>query len=268
MGRRRVAVAVAAALALTAGVESARANGDPASDVLYFQDVFVSYTKPSPEVAAKLEAEVAKANASGYRIKVAVVFNPQDLGSIPSLFNRAPLYARFLGAELRTFYVNRLLIVMPAGFGFFNNGLPTTKEEAILAEITIDGSSSDGLTEAAAAAVEKLRTSEQVTRSKDATAPKVTAFTAKAKRGKPVKLTYRVSDNSGKSVEFVRVYGPNFLLYATLTSPMGPARAGTRDSVTWKVPKKIPARALRFCVLAADPSGNQSRPSCAPVRIA
>jgi hypothetical protein len=244
----------------------ARADGDPASDVLYFQDVYLPYTKPSADAAASLQAAVAKANDAGYRIKVAVIAAPLDLGAIPSLFNKASLYARFLGTELSSFYRNRLLIVMPAGFGIYNNGTATTKEEAILKDISVE-EGSDGLTAAATTAVEKLQAAQVVKKGKDAVPPKVTALPGSGVRGKTTQLSYRVSDNSGKSTEEVRVYGANFLLYATLKSPLEPAKAGTKDFVVWKVPKRVPAGQLKFCVLAADPSGNQSRTSCAALRI-
>lgn len=251
---------------MTVGTQLARADGDPASDILYFQDVYLPYERPSPEAAARLEGEVARAIDAGYRIKVAVIAAPLDLGAIPSLFNRAPLYARFLAAELTAFYKNRLLIVMPAGFGIYNNGAPTVVEEGVLREIPI-GEGSTGLTETAATAVEKLRASQVVKKGKDTIPPKAIALAATVKRGKIVKLAYRVWDNSGKSTETVRVYGPNFALYATLKSPLEPAKAGTKDFVTWKVPKKLPAKDLRFCVLPADASGNQGRTSCAPLRL-
>jgi hypothetical protein len=34
--------------------------------------------------------------------------------------------------------------------------------------------------------------------------------------------------------------------------------------VTWQVPKRLTSRKLRFCVVASDPSGNRSAPTCAP----
>ena len=40
-----------------------------------------------------------------------------DLGAVPQLFGKPGTYAKFLGAEIRTFYTGRLLIVMPQGIG-------------------------------------------------------------------------------------------------------------------------------------------------------
>src|SRR5581483_10522920 len=114
----RKALVFTLVLAAVAGLatSAARADGDPASDVLYFQDVFLPYAKPSAGAAKQLESAVAAANKAGFRIKVAVIQSEQDLGSVPSLFNRQDIYARFLGAELKLFYTQRLLVVMPAGF--------------------------------------------------------------------------------------------------------------------------------------------------------
>jgi hypothetical protein len=259
-------VVAAAGSAAVVGAGVARADGDPASDVLYFQDVYLPYTKPAADVAARLQSTVTNAIDAGFRIKVAVIASPQDLGAVPSLFNKAPLYARFLGAELVQFYRERLLIVMPVGFGFYDNGAPTTREESILKDVSI-GEGPDGLTESATTAVEKLRAAQVVKKGADSVPPKVTALPASGVRGKPVTLAYRVSDNSGKSSETVRVYGENLALFGTIKSPLEPAKPGTRRSVVWKVRKSVPKGQLRWCVLASDASGNQSRTSCAPLRI-
>jgi hypothetical protein len=249
------------------GAGTARADGDPASDILYLQDVFVTYSKPSPDLVAALTTEVAKANTAGYRIKVAVIANPTDLGSVPSLFNQPEVYARFLGAELGLFYTNRLLVVMPAGFGVYRNGAATDAEEAILAGVKIDGADPDSLTRAAAEAVQKLVAAANPEPPKDAVPPKVKAFPAKAQRGQVAKLRYSVSDDSGKSRETVRVYGPNLVLYATIPTRLRPARLATVRAVAWRVPRKINGAGLKFCVLARDAAGNQSRPGCAPIRV-
>jgi len=53
-------------------------------------------------------------------------------------------------------------------------------------------------------------------------------------------------------------------LLATLTSPAG-FKIGTRHvRVRWLVPTKLQSRQLRFCVIASDPAGNRSTPTCAP----
>src|SRR5439155_21718813 len=97
---RAAAIAVVA-LGLSGAV--ARADGDPASDVLLFSNVFISYSAQSKEKAVSLRAEVAAVYAHNDRIKVAVVATADDLGSV--LFNKPDDYAHFLGQELPRYYV-------------------------------------------------------------------------------------------------------------------------------------------------------------------
>jgi hypothetical protein len=260
-----LAVAVAALAGLT--TPAARADGDPASDVLYFQNVFLPYAKPSADAAKQLTAAVASANKTGFRIKVAVIASEQDLGSVPSLFNRQDLYARFLGAELKTFYTQRLLVLMPAGFGVYDNGKPVDAEKAALAGITIDSPDSDGLTKAATAAVLKLRQKIGTGSRKDTTPPAVSALRSSGTKGGTAKLRYTVYDASGKSREIVRIYGPAYLLFATISRPFAKAKPKRTSAAVWKVPTDLQTTALQFCVLAQDPTGNQSKTSCARLKI-
>jgi hypothetical protein len=260
-----LAVTVAALAGLT--TPAAHADGDPASDVLYFQDVFLPYVKPSADVAKQLTAAVASANKGGFRIKVAVIASEQDLGSVPSLFNRQDLYARFLGAELKTFYAQRLLVVMPAGLGLYDAGKPVDAEKAALAGITIDSPDPDGLTRAATAAVQKLRQTIGTGSRKDTTPPTVSALPSSGAKGKTATLRYSVYDASGKSREIVRVYGPAYLLFATISTRFAKAKPKRTGSVTWKVPADLETTKLQFCVLAQDPTGNQSKTSCARLTI-
>ena len=265
---RRFAPLALVLAALAAGVASAaRADGDPASDVLYFQDVYLPYAKPSTDAAAKLTSAVAAATKAGFRIKVAVIQSEQDLGAVPSLFNRQDIYARFLGAELKTFYAQRLLVVMPAGFGIYNAGKAVDAEKAALAGITIASPSPDDLTTAAAEAVAKLRQAIGGKGRKDSTPPTVKALPSAGKKGKTARLTYTVFDASGKAREIVRVYGPQYLLFASIPTRTTKAKPKRKTSVTWKVPADLTETKLQFCVLAQDPTGNQSRTSCAPLRI-
>ena len=264
----RKALVLALVLAAVAGLATAaRADGDPASDVLYFQDVFLPYAKPSSGAAKQLESAVAAANKAGLRIKVAVIQSEQDLGSVPSLFNRQDLYARFLGAELKLFYTQRLLVVMPAGFGIYDNGKPVDAEKAALADVQISSASPDDLTAAAAAAVQKLRQAIGTRSRKDPTAPVIKALVSSGAKGKTATLRYTVYDASGKSRQIVRVYGPALLLFTTITTRFTKAKPKQTVAVKWKVPADLSTTSLQFCVLAQDPSGNQSKTSCAKLRI-
>jgi hypothetical protein len=263
--RRLLAVGLVA-VAFSGLAATARADGDPASDVLYFQDVFFPYTAPSADLASQLTSAVTASNRAGIRLKVAIVATEQDLGSVPSLFNQQTLYARFLGTELRTFYTHRLLVVMPAGIGVYNNGASVAKEAAALADVKIDSTDPDGLTTAAIDAVAKIREAVGSSASRDVTAPAVKALAATGSKGKKATLRYTVFDAGGRSREVVRVYGPAYLLFATIVKPFAKAKPKRSSSAVWKVPLDLETAKLRFCVLAQDPAGNQ-RTSCAPLRI-
>ena len=260
---------VVLAVAVLAGLagEAARADADPASDVLYFQDVFLPYARPSPDVGTKLTAAVAAANRAGFRIKVAVIAAEQDLGGVSSLFGRPDVYAHFLGVELKSFYTQRLLVVMPAGFGIYDNGKPTDAEKTALASIMIASPDPDGLTNSATAAVGKLRQTIGTGTRKDAIAPAVAALASTGTKGGRATLRFSVYDASGKAREIVRVYGPALLLFATISKGFAKAKPKQKVAVVWKVPADLQTTKLKFCVLAQDAAGNQSKTSCAALKI-
>jgi hypothetical protein len=120
--RRPIAIAaLAACLALIPA--SARADGDPASDVLLFQDTYLPYQPKVPQnVADGLAATLKKARAKGYPLKVAVIATANDLGSIPDFFARPQEYADHLQGEIAFKKPEPLLIVMPSGYGSANAG--------------------------------------------------------------------------------------------------------------------------------------------------
>jgi hypothetical protein len=84
------------------------------------------------------------------------------MGSVTSLYRRPRTYARFLGLELGFVYKQRLLVVMPNGFGFNRPGHPTTKEYATLSKIRI-GPGATGLLTAAETGVQQLAAASGVT---------------------------------------------------------------------------------------------------------
>ncbi|HEY7003081.1 MAG TPA: hypothetical protein VH281_02270 [Gaiellaceae bacterium] len=120
---------------------AALGNGDPASDVLPFEDVFVSgYALPttsdlSPAEVAQLKQTVKEAKKSGYPIKVALIGKPGDLGLVTRLWQQPQRYADFLGQELASFgnYHQRLLVVMPNGYGIYSDRDSTDAEKKVLA---------------------------------------------------------------------------------------------------------------------------------------
>jgi hypothetical protein len=135
---------------------AARADGDPASDYLLGQRVFFPYDVKFP---AKQQAEfaglVAAANKAGFKIRVALIGSSYDMGSVTALYGKPRIYARFLGEELSFVYKQRLLVVMPDGFGFNWPKHPSALEYGLLAKIPIKPGPT-GLLAAAITAVQRL----------------------------------------------------------------------------------------------------------------
>jgi hypothetical protein len=160
MSLARVAVTVVVAVAavllgLGAAVVpgSARADGDPASDVLLGQDVFLPYSPVAPAVQQRLYAVTAAARRAGYPLKVALISATTDLGVVPSLFGKPSSYAQFLSAELAGVVPGPVLVVMPSGFGLAVQGKP--RATTPLTGLPI-GAGPDGLGTAAVTATERL----------------------------------------------------------------------------------------------------------------
>jgi hypothetical protein len=157
----RRALALAAAAALLA-VPAARANGDPASDVLLTQKVFFPLDAPLPDSDREaLQKTVDEANARGYPIRVALIPFTSDLGTAVSLWRHPQDYAKFLGSELAFVYAKRLLIVQPSGFGVYNQKRPVAKERRVLARVPV-GKTPAELTRSATAAVRALAAADGV----------------------------------------------------------------------------------------------------------
>ena len=169
--RRVVVVAFLLVACVLAG--TARADGDPASDYLYGLKVFLPFDVKVPkERQREFRSFVETTNRSGYAIRVAVIGSSYDLGSVTSLWRRPRTYARFLGAELQFVYANRLLIVMPNGFGMYWKGHSVDREYAVLSKIPIEKGSA-GLVDAAQTAVSRLAAASgvKVKRTAPATVP-------------------------------------------------------------------------------------------------
>jgi hypothetical protein len=150
---RRGLVCALAALACALAAASARANGDPASDVLIGRYVYLPYGSVSPDTAGALRGIVAEANRAGYRIKVAVIGTKVDMGLVTGLWLKPHTYARFLGGELLFVYKKgRLVIEMPNGFGIYRG---TKADERLLARLPT-GEKADELVTNMAAAVQRL----------------------------------------------------------------------------------------------------------------
>jgi len=146
------------AVALFAGVlgSAARADGDPASDYLLTQTVFLPADAKFPALQrARFAALVEAANHTGFKIRVALISSAYDMGSVSSLYRKPRKYVRFLSIELSFVYHQRLLIVMPNGFGFHWPGHEAAPAYRVLAGIPIEPGSA-GLLQAAQTAVQRL----------------------------------------------------------------------------------------------------------------
>ena len=120
------------ALAGTWAPTSARADGDPASDVLATQQLFLPQDAGVPAASqAKLAALLQEAARSGYPMRVALIASSTDLGSVTALWNQPENYAQFLGQELGLVYHGPLLVVMPTGFGLYHFAHPSTAQRAL-----------------------------------------------------------------------------------------------------------------------------------------
>ena len=158
----RRALLATAAIALLA-VPAARANGDPASDVLITQQVFIGPEVPlSTADRDQLTKTVAAANERGFPIRVALIAFTGDLGTAVSLWKHPQQYSDFLGSELAFAYQNRLLIAMPSGFGFHHGLRPVAKERRVLARVPV-GKTPSALARSATQAVRALAAAQGIT---------------------------------------------------------------------------------------------------------
>ncbi len=114
------AVALVVAAAAPPG---ALADGDPASDVLASQLVYVPGDGDfAPAQTAQLTGLLAEARRAGVPIRVALIATQADLGSVTELWAKPQSYAQFLGQELAQVYRGRLVVAMPAGVGAYDVG--------------------------------------------------------------------------------------------------------------------------------------------------
>ena len=150
-------VGILAAFVILCVPAVAQANGDPASDYLLVQSIFLPFNaKVDPDVRARLSDAIHEADNSGFRIKVAVIGSRYDLGTAFSLYNKPQKYCDFLGLELSFQYRGRLLVVMPSGFGVSNSGKSDVRGIRALKSTPDPGADVPKEVEAATAAVRRL----------------------------------------------------------------------------------------------------------------
>lgn len=140
-------------VALVAFPAGARADGDPASDVLATQTLFLPQDAGVPVAEqGQLTALIGSAARSGYPVRVALVASRGDLGSVTELWRQPQTYAQFLGQELSLVYRGPLLVVMPDGFGAYEVGGGAAPNRSVLTDVHVSG----GLGAAALAAIQRL----------------------------------------------------------------------------------------------------------------
>jgi hypothetical protein len=142
---------------------AARANGDPASDVLLTDQVFLPFEAPISDSAKKdLRSTVAEANKKGVKVRVALIAFTSDLGTATALWAHPQDYSEFLGKEIAFTYAGPLLVSMPAGFGFYDQGRPVTSEQRVLATVKT-ATVPTALAESTTAAVRALAAAKGIT---------------------------------------------------------------------------------------------------------
>ena len=152
-------------------VPAAFADGDPASDYLITQQVFLPLAVPySTAAGGALTNMLNDAKQKKFPLKVAVISRRDDLGSVPSLFGQPQSYAGFLAQEDYNFWKNELLVVMPQGYGLYKvKGLPAA-DKRVLAKLPKPGvTDGNGLIAAAERAVQALAARRGLTLSTEST---------------------------------------------------------------------------------------------------
>lgn len=132
----------------------ARADGDPASDVLATQPLYLPQDAGVPLAQqAQLGALLQAAARVGYPVRAAIIASPTDLGSVTALWREPQSYAEFLGQELPLVYKGPLLVVMPGGLGLYEVGGGPVAGRAALAGVNARGGA---LGVAAVTAIQRL----------------------------------------------------------------------------------------------------------------
>src|SRR6202044_2167453 len=110
---------------------------------------------------AQLLALVRQAERRGYPLRVALIADRSDLGSIGALWNKPNVYSGFLGTELSLVFHGTLLVVMPNGYGIDVIGEPGAAAKTQLAakpliELAPPGSGGAVLADSAITAVQRI----------------------------------------------------------------------------------------------------------------
>ena len=160
LAKKRLAALVVVMVCLWAP-SAARSNGDPASDYLLVQNAFLPFSpKIDSNEVQRLNALLRESHKADFPIRVALILSPSDLGTAFSLFGKPQKYAAFLGLELSFVYRERLLVVMPNGYGYTVNADPDPKASAVLKPLPPPGRDATNEVKAAIVAVQRLAAAE------------------------------------------------------------------------------------------------------------
>ena len=223
---------------LAAWVSVARADGDPGSDVLAYQPLFLAADAGvSVNEQAQLGDLLRGASRAGVPVKVAIIASRTDLGAVTGLWRKPRAYARFLGIELSLAYKGRLLVVMPNGFGFNWPGHSTAAAYRTLSAVHITPTGA-GLATAAAAAVRSLAAAEHIT------IPTRTQSAASAPPARGASSTSAARPNGA-----ARIVGIAAVLAALVAGALGVLlrlgrrrRSRARSAVTRASPRRVSRR--------------------------
>lgn len=97
----------------------------------------------------------------------------------------------------------------------------------------------------------------------DKRAPVIHVFAAHGRRGRTLRLRYRVSDDKGETTERITVYRRARVLRRSIRS-LRPTGTAVAYWLLWRAGKP---GAYRFCVRATDGAGNRSPLACAAIRV-
>jgi hypothetical protein len=152
---RRTLLPLLAVVVLLLAPTAARADGDPASDVLILQDVYLPYAPGVPPDLGRTITDLLKeTRKAGFPLKVAIIAQPKDLGAVPQFFGRPQSYAPFLESEIAFNKKKPLLTVMPSGYGVA--ALPKGAEKGLEGVAPPKSAGGEDLGRAAVNAIVKL----------------------------------------------------------------------------------------------------------------
>ena len=151
---RKLALVLSVVTAALAWPAAGAANGDPASDTLLVQDLFIPYEGISTDSEKEIKGALAEAKKRGHPIRVALIASKSDLGLVPGLWRKPQPYAKLLWTEMAFSYRGRVLIVMPNGLGYYDEGgKGVAAARAKLDGIQVPQNGPDGLAHAGASGV-------------------------------------------------------------------------------------------------------------------